>query len=224
MSDQYNPLNENEPIGNGERIDNEVIEEKLTPEEIEQLALEEKAQEERDSFVNYIYHQTSNSKVTGEKKLKLSPPSGLTKEKVEEFLAEIGKENGHIDFEDINRIEGKKDRYLYDLSIMTVQYAQLEAMLEDKDMLHTIAQITRSDSKMYPRPTQFKKLKDTPFHFTEDEILGAIARMQLEKDYEDIGVVTASNGAQATYSTLHLSKKYAQSLIEYIEVEEPNNP
>ena len=217
--DYINPENEEKT-----EIDLGELETTLTTEELERLALEELEQGRRDALVNYIYQQTAKSKVMGEKALKLSPPTELSEEEVKEFLANIESETPHEDFEDITIVEGKKDRYLYDKSIMTAQYAQIAVMLEDKDILHTIAEITRSDSKTYPRPTQFKKLKDTPFRFSDDEILGAVARMHFEEGYEDIGMVTASNGAKATYSSLYLSKKYAQSLIEYIEVEEPNNP
>lgn len=195
-------------------------EKELTPEEI--AALE--AQRKLDLFVNYIYTQTAKSKVIGAKTLKLHPPEDLTGEDIISFLEEVQAEDKREELEDIKVIAGKKDHYYYDSSIMTAQYAAIDAMLEDKDILHTIAEITRSDSKMYPRPTQFRKLKNIPFRFTQDEILGAVARMKMEEKYKDIDMVTASNGESGTFSTKYLSKKYAQSLIELIEVEEPNTP
>ena len=198
--------------------------EELSPEELAVIEQERLAQDRRDDLVNYIYHQTGLSKVTGEKELKLSPPGNLTKEELEELLAEVASEQKHEDLEDIRFIQGKKDLYYYDISIMTAHYAQIDVMLQDKDILHTIGETTRFDSKTYPRPTQFRKLRTTPFAFTQDEILGAVARMKMEPDYEDIDTVTASNGEKATFSTLYMSKKYAQALIESIEVEEPNNP
>ena len=48
--------------------------------------------------------------------------------------------------------------------------------------------------------------------------------MTFEKEYEDIGVVQASNGAQAFYSSKYLSERYARALLESIEVEEYENP
>lgn len=214
-------IEEQERLPQEETQEEEIQEEEtLSPEELARL----EAQEKLDTFVNYIYHQTSKSKVMGEKALKLTPPDGLTQQEVADFLQQIQGDEKAEELQDIKIIEGKKDRYYYDCSIMTLHYAKIDAMLEDKDILHTIAQITRSDSKLYPRPTQFKKLRNTPFRFSQDEILGAVARMKMEEGYEDIDVVTASNGEKATFSTTYLSKKYAQALIESIEVEEPNSP
>ena len=77
---------------------------------------------------------------------------------------------------------------------------------------------------LYPRPTQFSKMMNVPFRMTMEELLGAEARMKLDPDYQDIHVVTASNGKKGFYSSLHMSETYAQGLIEWIEVEEDENP
>ena len=107
---------------------------------------------------------------------------------------------------------------------MTRHYAELDSMIQEKDILHTIATVARSDSSLYPRPTQFSKLEDTPFWMTEDELLGAQARFRFEPQYADIEVVEASNGKKGFFSTKYMSRTYAQSLIEWIEVEEDENP
>ena len=57
------------------------------------------------------------------------------------------------------------------------------------------------------------------FRFSVDEIEGAAARMQLSEEYRDIGVVEASNGAKAFYSSQSLSKNYARALFQDIEVD-----
>ena len=46
----------------------------------------------------------------------------------------------------------------------------------------------------------------------------------LSPEYEDVQLIEASNGAQAFFSTKYLTRDYAQSLLEWIEVEEPANP
>ena len=63
-------------------------------------------------------------------------------------------------------------------------------------------------------------------HYAELEtlLLGAAARMRFEPEYEDVQLIEASNGAQAFFSTKYLTRDYAQSLLEWIEVEEPANP
>jgi hypothetical protein len=107
---------------------------------------------------------------------------------------------------------------------MTAHFAELDSLIMDKDILRTIATVTRSDCKLYPRPTQFSKLMGYPFYFSEDEIEGAAARMEKLEEYADIGVVTASNGGKGFYSTQFISRGYAQGLIESVEVEERENP
>jgi len=183
-------------------------------------ALDETAQR----LARYLYDRTAASKVTARKPLLLSPPDGLDKEPVRALLDGVGTEEAHASMSRIAETEGKKDTYYYDADIMTKHYAEIDALLEDKDMLRTIATVTRSDSKLYPRPTQFSKLMDVPFRFSTDEILGVAARMTAEEEYQDIGVVTASNGKSGFFSERFMSRKYAQSLIQQIEVDDPENP
>jgi len=180
--------------------------------------------ETAQGLATYLYDRTAVSKVTARKPLLRSPPEGLDKESVRTLVAGVGTEEVHTALANIAETAGKKDTYLYDASIMTKHYAEIDALLEDKDMLRTIATVTRSDSRLYPRPTQFSKLMNTPFRFSMDEILGAAARMKGDEEYQDIGVVTASNGKSAFFSDKFLSRKYAQSLIQQIEVDDPENP
>ena len=176
------------------------------------------------TLASYLYDRTAGSKVTGRKALLKLPSTSDDKELMAALLDEIGTEEASPALLKLSVVHGRKDKYYYDSTIMTRQYAELDSLLEDKDILVTIATVTRSDSHLYPRPTQFSKLRKTPFYFSEDEILGAAARMKDEADYTDIKVATASNGNSAFYSTKHLSDRYAQSLLELIEVDEEKNP
>lgn len=189
--------------------------------DIDEAAVLEQAAKD---LAGYLYDRTAISKVTARKPLLRTPPEPLTKEQIESLLSGIDAGQAHAALSTIAVAKGKKDVYYYDAKIMTKQYADLDALLSDKDILATIATVTRSDSKLYPRPTQYSKLMNTPFKFSRDEILGAAARMQNDEAYKDIGVVTASNGNSAFYSELHLSRRYAQSLIQQIEVDEKENP
>jgi hypothetical protein len=172
----------------------------------------------------HLRAHTIESKVTGKKQLLMHPPEGLDKEELSALLALIGTAEAPEELKNVASVSGRKDTYYYDGSIMTKHYAELDTLLQEKDILRTIASVTRSDSDLYPRPTQFSKLQDVPFRFSRDELLGAAARMRFEPEYADIELVEASNGAKAFFSTKYLTKDYAQSLIEWIEVEEPNNP
>lgn len=172
----------------------------------------------------FLRARTIESKTTSKKQLTMAPPESISREEMSALLAMLGTEQSPAELADIAWINGRKDIFYYEKTLMTVQYAELDAMIQEKDLLHTIATVTRSDCKLYPMPTQFSKLKDVPFRMSEDELLGAAARMMFEPEYEDIKVCTASNGGKAFYSTKYLTPGYAQSLIEWEEVERRSNP
>ena len=171
-------------------------------------------------LADYLYQCTAKSKVSGRKTLLALAPSKEDKDVMAALLDALGTEEASPQLQDIAWVKGKKDTYYYHGGIMPRQYAELSALLEDKDILATISSVARSDSQLYPRPTQFSKLRTIPFFFTQDEILGAAARMKDEEQYKDIGVVTASNGNSAFYSSQYISERYARSLLEMIEVDE----
>ena len=166
-----------------------------------------------------LYDRTAANKVAARKWLMKNRPQELNSEVLETLLAGIDANHPQQKLCSISTVKGSKDRYYYDGAIMTREFAMLDALIEDKDILTTIASVTRSDCKLYPRPTEYAKLTDYPFQFTLDEVEGAAARMTLNEEYSDIGVVQASNGAKAFFSSLHISQAYARSLLEYSEVE-----
>ena len=175
-------------------------------------------------LAKHIRDRSIDSKVEPLKKMKLNPPEGVTAEELAALLAAVGTPEADPALAKIAFVQGAKDLYFFDTEMMTRHFAELQSLLEDKDILRTIATITRSDSQLYPRPTQFKKLMAYPFFFTLDEILGAQARMKLEEQYADIDVVTATNGGKGFYSSQYLSRRYAQALIQQVEVGERENP
>lgn len=171
-----------------------------------------------------VYDRTAQNKVAGGKWLRHNKPDSISAEKLDELLSGVreGRETGPLAA--LACIRGKKDSYYYDATIMTRQFASLDALIEDKDILATIASVTRSDCELYPRPTEFSKMTGYPFRYTLDEVEGAAARMALDERYADIGVVQASNGEKAFYSDRFIKKGYAQSLLEYSEVESKEWP
>ena len=172
----------------------------------------------------FLRARTVKSLTTSRKQLMMEKIGELSNEEKSALLDTVGTENVPAELADITSIKGRKDTFYYDGTIMTKHYAELDVMIQEKDLLYTIATVTRSDCLLYPRPCQFSKLMDVPFRMSMDELLGAEARMKLDPDYQDIGVVTASNGAKGFYSSLHMSEVYAQALIETIEVLEDENP
>lgn len=190
----------------------------------EENLTEQALSEAAEILSRYLYDQTAASKVTPHKALLLKPLEGIDKEQMTLLLSGIEGEDVQAALVQIAKVLGKKDTYYYDKTIMTQQYAKIDALLMDKDILETIASVTRNDSRLYPRATPFDKLQGVPFRFSMDELLGAAARMQNEEKYADIGVVEASNGKRAFFSEKHLSRKYARALWEQMEVEDRENP
>ncbi len=145
----------------------------------------------------------------------MHPPEGVTREEAQYLLDNRG------DYEDLGKIEeikGQKGTYYYNGVMWTTRFATVQALLLDKDILATIATIVRTDCKRYPRPTRVAVFMGAPYFFSEDEILGALARMKFEEGYSDIDTVTTSNGKKSIYSTLHMSERYAKVLAEDLEV------
>ena len=166
-----------------------------------------------------IYDRTAQNLVAPLKWIRQLKLDRLGDEKLSELLSAVDQGQACDELNDTVLIKGKKDSYYFDASIMTPEFARVQALIEDKDMLATIAEVARHDSSLYPRPAPFSKFSGYPFRFSVDEIEGAAARMQLSEAYKDIGVVEASNGAKAFYSSQSLSKNYARALFQDIEVD-----
>lgn len=202
----------------------EVPETQNTPDTPEPEAPRPEESSPAEKLAAAIRETTAQAHVLPLKKLKLHLPEGVTAEETTALLLAAGTPEADPALASIAYVRGKKDLYFYDSSIMTTHFAELDSLLMDKDILRTIATVTRSDCKLYPRPTQFQKLTAYPFYFTLDEIEGAAARMKGSEEYGDIDVVTASNGGKGFYSSAVISRTYAQALIEIAEVGERANP
>lgn len=190
-------------------------------EALDKVATEAKREKtDAEVFCDYIVSENMKEKLVSLKAMLRQNPEGLTDEMIQNFSNNLGEYEELIH---IVRIDKKKDSYFYSSALWTAQFAETLALLEEKDILEAIAARTRKDCKIYPRPVRIVTLKDSPYNFTDDEILGAVARMSLDERYEDIKTVSASNGGICIYSTEHMSEKYARSLCEYIEVEWKKN-
>lgn len=176
------------------------------------------------AIYDFLRTSTIAWKTVGRKELMRHIPEGMEKDAFVALVDAIGTDACAEELKAIAFIKMAKDAYYYEQTLMTAQYAEIDAMLQEKDLLKTIASVTRKDCSLYPRPTQFSKLMDFPFRMTMDELLGAAARMKFDPEYADIDVTEASNGAKGFYSTKFMSPKYARALIEQVEVEEHLNP
>lgn len=208
-----------------EKAELEAIEAAMDPEIIAAMdAALEKVEADRQKaedaspgalLAEYITEQSQQERVVPRSVVTLSPPQGVTREQVKELLADSSADKAMLS---VALVKGSKDVYYYDSQLMTERFATVQSLIEDKDILATVAAAARHDCKLYPRPLRVRVLTDSPYFFSEDEVLGALARMNGREDYADIDIVTASNGKLCIYSTTFMSKKYAQALCEEMEV------
>lgn len=182
--------------------------------EVEAEANREKSDDEL--LARYIKDVTLAEELAALADLKAAPPEGVTPERVTEILAH--PEESPF-FETIKSIRGKKDVYYYDSANMTDHFAKIQSIMQEKDILESIASAARHDCKIYPRPVKVTAMMDSPYFFTKGEIFGALEAMKQTEEYQDIDTVTASNGKICIYSSKYMSKKYAQALCEEMEVE-----
>ncbi len=157
---------------------------------------------------------TINIKLTKAEDLTMEPIS-LKADEVTNKLEELTKIEG---YEDIKLLKGKKTLYCYSEKHMTGSYAKLLVGVEDGDLFALIADTIRNDSKIYPRTTDIKLFTKSPYNFKEKELMDILGQLMKSEGYEDIKESRASNNALYLYSELHLSKAYADSLTEWIEV------
>lgn len=166
-------------------------------------------------LARYIRDLSAQERVVAFSAVTLCPPEGLTREQVRELLANSATDDAMLS---IALVKGSKDVYYYDSGLMTQRFATVQSLIEDKDILATVAAAARHDCKVYPRPLRVQVLLGGPYFYSEDEVLGALARMNGREEYADIATVAASNGKLCIYSTTFMSKKYAQALCEEMEV------
>lgn len=192
------------------------FEEALLKVEAEQKRVKSKA----EILMNYINSTNRQNLLVEHNSMIFTPPNGIDKNEIIELLE---KKSDFNELENLVALKTEEKLFYYNSLIFTERFATVQSLIQSKNILKTIATITRKDCKSYPRPTRVKTFTDFPYYYTEDEVLGAIARMTMDENYQDIGTVKASNGNVCVYSSLHMSERYAQALCEEIEVEREFN-
>lgn len=213
---------------NEKDIDYKAIEDSLDPETLKAFedALDKveaemnREKSKAELLMNYINSANKRNKLVSHTALLLNLPDGITKEDLTQLLQ---KKDEFHELSNLVAIKTEKNLFYYNDTLFTERFATVQALIEGKDILKTIATVTRRDCEIYPRPFRLVALKDFPYYFTEDELLGAASRFSVSEEYNDIKTVSASNGGICFYSTNFLSEKYARALAEEIEVERKMN-
>lgn len=118
---------------------------------------------------------------------------------------------------------GQGSYYLYDSDFMTDSYANWAFLAAEDDPMATFVNCVREDGRVYPRPFTAIDLENPPFNMSSDEIERTWEQVRDSGKYPDIERTEASNGDVYYYSTLYISKTYADSLAEWLSVERPRS-
>lgn len=121
-------------------------------------------------------------------------------------------------------VAGKKDRYYYDSRLITANYVRMLVLMADEQHWQTLAEMTRFECKTYPRPYSVLLLQESPFNLSAQEVEMALDVLSNQQQCGDIKRVSASNGALYLYSQAYMVEALAQSLCEWIEVGQFDNP
>jgi len=138
-----------------------------------------------------------------------------------EEILELARARG---FNDLALIHEEGRTYAYSEQHMTRAYAELAARAGSEDVLHAIAETVRSDSATYPRPTPVSAFCAKPFRFAPEQLETALLQLAAHPKYEDIQLVSASDGSRYLFSSNHLAAAHAASLAEWLSVGRFQNP
>ncbi|HAE20711.1 MAG TPA: hypothetical protein DCG47_00085 [Spirochaetaceae bacterium] len=125
---------------------------------------------------------------------------------------------------DIHLMRGSVDTYYFSELSMTEAYAKHLYRVAERDPLKLIADTTRDESRMYPRPTPASSFRESPFLLSEKELEEALLAMKEKAEYSDIQSTKASNGELYLFSTQSLVISHAESLAEWMAVGIAENP
>lgn len=214
VTEYENEYNEDLERKREEEMAEEIVEEKIDLLDFldegleEELEYEEPVEEEKskeDLLWEYISMRSLGSLLTSRKDLEEDEELDETLEKMYEK------------YSDIATIEGQKDLYYYSTSNMSDNYAMIAMLVEEKDLARIISEMVRWNAKTYPCPTPIYYFQNSPYNYSMDQIDMALEKIKSIEDYKDIESLTTKNNKLYLYSTLHMSRKYANALAESTE-------
>jgi hypothetical protein len=126
--------------------------------------------------------------------------------------------------DDIKLMRGTRDIYYFSENHVTAAYALHLFRVAERDPARMVADTVRDESRTYPRPTPAYIFLGHPFNMTEAQLDGVLWQISQRNDMTDIKSTTVSNGALYLYSTLHLTVLHAETLAEWNEVGQAENP
>ncbi|NLJ90143.1 MAG: hypothetical protein GX323_04510 [Clostridiales bacterium] len=174
------------------------VPEQEAEEEEEEVELT-KAQE----LAEYIRLRSAGGEVTKYQDLKAEI------EDLDELLEEMKEDET---CSDITYRQGVKDKYYYSTSNMSENYSMIISLVEDKDIVATIAKMVRFNAKTYPSPTPLEYFERHPYFYSRPQIERACDLISSNEEYGDIERLTNNVGVDFLFSNKYLSRKYANAL------------
>ena len=113
------------------------------------------------------------------------------------------------EYKDICVYQGAKDLYYYTYPTLAHNYVKNVALAQEDDLPHTIAEIVRYESKIYPRATAIETFSKFPYHYTEIQTRRALELMAKLPEYADIETYVSGKKKTYIFSTKYLSRAYA---------------
>lgn len=170
--------------------------------------MEEEAEMEKSpaqELADYIRLRSSAAQVTAK---------SVLESEIEDFPQRMEELSQDETCKDIASTQGAKDIYYYSREHMSDNYAMIAALVEEKDLVETIARMVRFNCKTYPLPTPFNYFERHPYYATMPQIERAVDVLEREPKYQDIRVFANRNKAKYFYAEGIMSEKYAKALAE----------
>lgn len=156
-------------------------------------------------LAEYIRIRSANAQVTGLILLKSEV------EELEELLEAMAADEA---CKDIATRQGAKDLYYYSTATMSDNYAMIDVLIQDDDLVSMMAQMVRFNAKTYPAATPFFYFQRPPYNRSKAEVEQAWAAMQTMEQYQDIQELTNNENTRFLYSTQYLTPRYAKAISD----------
>ncbi|MDF2472529.1 MAG: hypothetical protein K0R21_311 [Anaerocolumna sp.] len=158
---------------------------------------------EEQKFAEYIRIRTKATNLTSLTSLKNEI------ENLDELLEKMKADES---CSDIVFVQGNKDIYYYSNQYMSNNYAMIASLVEEKDLVKTIAEMVRFNCKTYPAPTPVGYFEKHPYLATKAQIERALLLLSMNEEYNDIHQFDNNLNVSHLYSSLYLSERYAKAL------------
>lgn len=125
---------------------------------------------------------------------------------------------------DVVVLYGKSGVYLYSKPAMSHSFAHALFNTAEGDDLATFADVIRTESRVYPRPTAASDFLNSPYLWSAAKVAELYERATNDDAYADIALTTTSLNESYFFSTRHLSPAQGKALAEWHGVEKFRNP